>query len=113
MQTHIPPATRNPGFIQGATIQKTWPPFSNVFQPEWRRYDAEDRQMNRYIVDAKPQIHQGATKLRTDPVPPVSRPEFAYALFAGRAWEDGHQNRFIVDAKPQLHQGATRISTDP
>src|SRR5581483_39842 len=92
MQTQIPKHS-NQGSIQGATIQKTWPPFSGAYQPEvaymrWSWSPWEDGQANRFIVAARPEIHQGATKQQTHPVFKTNQAEFAYMRYSFSPWED-------------------------
>jgi hypothetical protein len=109
MQIQIPRQSQIPGFLQGATIQKTLPvPKTN--QPELSQFTAfsklEDGHYNRYIVDAKPQIHQGATRIATVPIPPVTtRPEYRYYL--------PDINRYIWEGPDQQFDGATVQPTVP
>jgi hypothetical protein len=67
-------------------------------QPELVRY--QERQRLRFVVDAEPQIDQGAPKQQRYEFVP-NQPEL-------RRFADRQALRFVVDAPAQLHQGATR-----
>jgi len=85
--------------IQFPATQQTFP----VFQPNQPNLAAYARQeANRFIVEAPKQLHQGATRQQTFPVPPVSQPLFNHYL--------PDANRY-VEPLVKRTEGATRQQT--